>query len=109
MQDWPLTVDRILDHAALAHGHGEVVTRSLEGPIVRTTYARMHERAKRATGVMRALGVQLGDGLVGRLADRVLEGTHDRRSGGSGIHRPLSPRQVVARRNLCGPRRIPGD
>ena len=67
MQDWPLTVDRILDHAALAHGHGEVVTRSLEGPIVRTTYARMHERAKRATGVMRALGVQLGD-RVGTLA-----------------------------------------
>ena len=39
MQDWPLTVDKILDHAAEWHGQREVVTRSLEGPIVRTTYA----------------------------------------------------------------------
>ena len=67
MQDWPLTVDRILDHAALAHAHGEVVTRSLEGPIVRTTYAQIRKRAKRATGAMLALGVLPGD-RVGSLA-----------------------------------------
>jgi fatty-acyl-CoA synthase len=67
MQDWPLTVDRILDHAALAHAHGEVVTRSIEGSIVRTTYAQIHERAKRATGAMLALGVRPGD-RVGTLA-----------------------------------------
>ncbi len=67
MQDWPLTVDRILDHAALAHAHGEVVTRSVEGPVVRTTYASIHERARRATGVMLSLGVKPGD-RVGTLA-----------------------------------------
>ncbi|WP_449254033.1 hypothetical protein, partial [Brevundimonas naejangsanensis] len=39
MQDWPLTVDKILDHAKNWHGGREVVTRSVEGPIVRTTYA----------------------------------------------------------------------
>jgi hypothetical protein len=39
MQDWPLTVDKILDHAKNWHGEREVVTRSVEGPIVRTTYS----------------------------------------------------------------------
>ncbi|QUD90846.1 long-chain-fatty-acid--CoA ligase [Phenylobacterium montanum] len=61
MQDWPLTVDRILDHAARWHGDREVVSRSIEGPIVRTTYAAMEERAKRLSNALKALGVQVGD------------------------------------------------
>jgi fatty-acyl-CoA synthase len=61
MQDWPLTVDRILDHARRWHGDREVVSRSVEGPIVRTTYARIHERAKRLTHALLALGVKPGD------------------------------------------------
>ena len=44
MQDWPLTVDKIIDHAKHWHGDREVVTRSVEGPIVRTTYGRIHDR-----------------------------------------------------------------
>jgi fatty-acyl-CoA synthase len=40
MQHGALTVDKIIDHAAQWHGGREVVTRSVEGPIVRTTYAR---------------------------------------------------------------------
>lgn len=63
MQDWPLTVDRVIDHAALAHGCGEVVTRSIEGPIVRTTYAQMRGRAMRLTNALQALGVKAGDRL----------------------------------------------
>ena len=47
MQDWPLTVDKILDHAKNWHPHREVVTRSVEGPIVRSTYGEIHGRAKR--------------------------------------------------------------
>jgi fatty-acyl-CoA synthase len=39
MQRWPLTVDKILDHAKTWHGDREVVARSVEGPVVRTTYA----------------------------------------------------------------------
>ena len=34
MQDWPLTVDKILDHANNWHGAREVVSRSVEGPVV---------------------------------------------------------------------------
>jgi fatty-acyl-CoA synthase len=61
MQNWPLTVDRILTHAKTWHGGREIVTRSVEGPIVRTTYAELHERAVRLTNALRALGVTPGD------------------------------------------------
>ena len=61
MQDWPLTVDKILDHAKTWHGDSEIVTRSVEGPIVRTTYAEAHGRAKRMSNALQALGVQPGD------------------------------------------------
>ncbi|WP_374571470.1 long-chain-fatty-acid--CoA ligase [Phenylobacterium sp.] len=61
MQDWPLTVDRILDHAKAWHGDREVVSRSVEGPIVRTTYGQLHERAKRLSNALLALGVKPGD------------------------------------------------
>ena len=61
MQDWPLTVDRILDHAAEWHGSREVVTRSLEGPIVRVTYAEIRGRAKRLSNALLELGIRPGD------------------------------------------------
>jgi fatty-acyl-CoA synthase len=61
MQDWPLTVDKILDHAARWHGHREIVTRSVEGPIVRGTYAECHDRAKRVSNALKAWGIKLGD------------------------------------------------
>ncbi|HEY3695901.1 long-chain-fatty-acid--CoA ligase [Phenylobacterium sp.] len=61
MQDWPLTVDRILDHAKAWHGSREVVSRSVEGPIVRTTYAEIHARAKRVSNVLLELGIKPGD------------------------------------------------
>ncbi len=61
MQDWPLTVDKILDHAATWHGEREIVTRSLEGPIVRTNWLQVQDRAKRLSSALAALGVQHGD------------------------------------------------
>ena len=61
MQDQALTVDKILDHAKNWHGHVEVVSRSVEGPIVRTTYAQIHSRAKRVSNLLLQLGIQLGD------------------------------------------------
>ncbi|MDP2764233.1 MAG: AMP-binding protein, partial [Brevundimonas sp.] len=64
MQDWPLTVDKILDHAKNWHGHREVVTRSVEGPIVRTTYAEIHARAKRVSSVLKGWDVKLGDRIA---------------------------------------------
>ncbi|WP_439477569.1 long-chain-fatty-acid--CoA ligase [Brevundimonas sp.] len=64
MQDWPLTVDKILDHAKNWHGHREVVTRSVEGPIVRTTYAEIHARSKRVSSVLKGWDVKVGDRIA---------------------------------------------
>jgi fatty-acyl-CoA synthase len=61
MQDWPLTVDKLLDHAGEWHGAREVVTRSVEGPIVRTTYGEIRERAKRLSNALIGLGIEPGD------------------------------------------------
>jgi fatty-acyl-CoA synthase len=61
MQNWPLTVDKILDHAAHWHGDREIVGRSVEGPVTRTTYAAIRERAKRTTNALMSLGIKPGD------------------------------------------------
>ncbi|GIU66874.1 hypothetical protein PsB1_1028 [Candidatus Phycosocius spiralis] len=61
MQNWPLTVDKIMDHAATNHGRREVVTRSVEGPIVRTTYSEIHARAKQVSNALLAEGIAHGD------------------------------------------------
>ncbi len=61
MQDWPLRVSSILDHAARFHGDREIVSRSVEGPIVRTTYAEMAVRARKVAQALRRLGVNEGD------------------------------------------------
>jgi fatty-acyl-CoA synthase len=61
MQDWPLTLDKILDHAAEWHGGREIVSRSVEGPIVRTNYGEIRRRAKRLSNALKGLGVKQGD------------------------------------------------
>ena len=61
MQDWPLTLDKVLDHAATWHGGREMVSRSVEGPIVRTTYADIRTRAKKLSNALKAMGVKPGD------------------------------------------------
>lgn len=67
MQDWPLRVSSVLDHAARFHADREVVTRSIEGPIVRTTYGEMAVRARQVAQALRRLGVNEGD-VVATLA-----------------------------------------
>jgi fatty-acyl-CoA synthase len=64
MQNWPLTVDRILDHAKMWHSQREVVSRSVEGPIVRTTYGEIHTRAKKMSNALLAMGVNKGDRIA---------------------------------------------
>ncbi|HET8940211.1 MAG TPA: 3-(methylthio)propionyl-CoA ligase [Polyangiales bacterium] len=67
MQDWPLVVSSIIDHARLYHPEREIVTRSVEGPIHRYTYRDMHGRSKRFAKALTRLGVREG-GVVGTLA-----------------------------------------
>ncbi|MET0273012.1 MAG: AMP-binding protein, partial [Phenylobacterium sp.] len=93
MQDWPLTVDRILDHAKAWHGSREIVSRSVEGPIVRTTYAQVHDRAKRLSNALKDLGVKKGD-RVATLAwntARHIEAWYGVMGIGAVCH-PLNPR-----------------
>jgi len=61
MQSWPLTLDKVLNHAAEWHGGREIVSRSVEGPIVRTTYGEVQRRAKRLSNALLGLGVKPGD------------------------------------------------
>jgi fatty-acyl-CoA synthase len=67
MQHGALTLDKIIDHAARWHGGREVVSRSVEGPIVRTTYREIRDRAKRVSNALLAMGIKPGD-RVGTLA-----------------------------------------
>jgi len=63
MQDWPLLVHTILDHAASYHGNREIVTRTTEGPISRTTYQDLDKRARALAHALQKLGVKQGDVL----------------------------------------------
>ncbi|MFX8739606.1 long-chain fatty acid--CoA ligase, partial [Acinetobacter baumannii] len=57
MQDWPLTVDRVLAHAARVHGAREVVSRHTDGSIARTDNATIHDRAGRVSAALLRLGM----------------------------------------------------
>ncbi|MFZ3307797.1 MAG: fatty-acid--CoA ligase [Xanthobacteraceae bacterium] len=61
MQDWPLLCHRILDHAALNHAERPVITRSIEGPIHTTNYAKVRTRALRVSQRLERDGIKLGD------------------------------------------------
>jgi fatty-acyl-CoA synthase len=61
MQNYPLLVQTIIDHAALNHGEREMVTRSIEGPIRRTSYRDLRLRALRVAKALQKEGVVLGD------------------------------------------------
>jgi fatty-acyl-CoA synthase len=61
MQNWPLLIHRIIDHAAIQHGTREVASRSVEGPIRRTTYAEIRQSALRIGKRLTREGIRLGD------------------------------------------------
>jgi len=111
MQDWPLTVDRILDHANAAFPRREVVTRSLEGPISRTSYGNIWRRAKQVTNALRDRGVVLGD-RVATLAwntERHMEVWYGAMGIGAVLHTlnpRLFPEQIAWIANHAGDRII---
>ena len=61
MQDRPLLISSLIEHAAQFHGDTEIVTRSVEGPIRRTTYRELRDRSKQVANLMGELGVVEGD------------------------------------------------
>ena len=68
MQDFPLLVHRVLDHAARWHAETEIVSRSVEGPIHRITYAELDRRSRAlASAVEKRLGAKPG-AIIGTMA-----------------------------------------
>ncbi|MDR3463106.1 MAG: long-chain-fatty-acid--CoA ligase [Beijerinckiaceae bacterium] len=67
MMDVPLLVSSVLRHAAQYHGETEVVSRTVEGPIHRTTYAETWRRTQRLANALAGRGLHIGD-RVGTLA-----------------------------------------
>ena len=56
MMDRPLLVSSLIEHAATYHGDTEIVSRTVEGPIHRTTYAEAERRAKRVANATPSTG-----------------------------------------------------
>jgi fatty-acyl-CoA synthase len=93
MQQWPLLCHRIIDHAAIHHPRRQIVTRSVEGPIVTTNYAELRQRALRVSKRFAKDRIKLGD-RVGTLAWntwRHLEAWYGI-MGVGGIYHTLNPR-----------------
>ncbi len=67
MSERPLLISGIIAHAALYHADTEIVTRTIEGPIHRYTYADAERHAKRLAHALLRLGIQPGD-RIGTLA-----------------------------------------
>lgn len=61
MQDWPLNVWKLIDHAAANHGRREVVSLTCEGGKHRSTWVEVHGRAKRVAAALRGIGIRPGD------------------------------------------------
>ncbi len=64
MMDTPLLISSLIQHAAEMHSDREIVSRTVEGPIHRYTYADAHQRAKRLANALGALGVRSSDRLA---------------------------------------------
>lgn len=67
MQNWQLTVDKLIEHAKINHTNREVVTRSIEGPIVRTTYGNMYDNAKKVSNWLKSHSIGYGE-RIGTIA-----------------------------------------
>ena len=64
MQDVPLLVNGILDHALVNHPEREIVSRLVEGNIHRETYADAHLRSRKLSQALQSLGFEQGDVLA---------------------------------------------
>ena len=65
--DIPLLVTAMIDHAAQWHTSTEVVSRTIDGAIRRSTYGQTQARAKQLANALLSLGIRDGD-VLGSLA-----------------------------------------
>ena len=61
MMNIPLLVSNLIRHADRQHGGTEIVSRSVEGPIVRSTWREVHQRSRQLANALEHLDVRAGD------------------------------------------------
>jgi fatty-acyl-CoA synthase len=61
MQDRPLLISSLIEHASQFHAATQIVARTVEGPLHRTDYGTINRRAKRLANALEALGVAPGE------------------------------------------------
>ena len=64
MQDWPLRVMRLVDHAEREHGTREIVSAWGDGSITRTNWAEVASDARRMAKGLEGLGLRKGDRIA---------------------------------------------
>lgn len=67
MQDWPLLVWKLIDHAAVTAPRQAIVTQTVEGPLHRTNWREVRVRARKVANALHRFGIGQGE-RVGTLA-----------------------------------------
>ena len=67
IQAQPLLISSLIQYAAQYHGEREIVTRTINGDIHRTTYAEVYKRTQQLANALEALGAEPGD-RIGTIA-----------------------------------------
>jgi acyl-CoA synthetase (AMP-forming)/AMP-acid ligase II len=93
MQDWPLTIDKLITHAKRTHPWREVVSRGTEGDLRRSNYGQVYDQSKRVSASLLRRGVRIGD-RIGTLAwntERHMEAWYGI-AGIGAVYHTLNPR-----------------
>jgi 3-(methylthio)propionyl---CoA ligase len=61
MMNMPLLISQQIEFAARFHGSAEVITRTVEGPIHRSTWGEVARRARQLANALQRMGVKRGD------------------------------------------------
>lgn len=64
MMEMPLLISSLVEHAGTVHPDQKIVTRSVEGPIRRSTWGRVRQRSKKLASSLDRAGIVQGDRLA---------------------------------------------
>ncbi len=67
MQEFPLRISEIIDHAARYHTYRSVISRNVEGSITETNWGKIRTQAKRLAQALIKLGIKKGE-VIGVMA-----------------------------------------
>src|SRR4029079_11195485 len=61
MQDFPLRIMRLMDHAEREHGNREIVAARADGTTIRNDWIELTDKARRMAQALERLGLKPGD------------------------------------------------